>query len=354
MELYLLDYNFRPNMVIEEYESLIWTDRYNGHGDFQLTIKDHYMLTNNLTSMQCLGFSESEHIMMIETIDVQSQEDGYDKVTLSGRSLEAFIENRNNMGSGNPEPITRTGTHAQIALWFIERYCVNPTTAMPENVIPNLKIVDASAASGVRPTVTLTINRGNMYDIVKEVLDGGGLGFKIYLDPTDSKLGFMVYDSLDRSNPTTQYYMEYSSDNDNLIQARSLDSVSNWVNNLRAVGNKAQVDVFASGWELIATGWSRRTKVVKYDVGSADTTTAQDIAKLRALGALELAKQQNRHIRMIEGDIPQDSWDKVFFGVGDVVMVKDKYGKRTKSQIVERIWSVDANGPKLTPTFEAV
>ena len=67
-----------------------------------------------------------------------------------------------------------------------------------------------------------------------------------------------------------------------------------------------------------------------------------------------LLEENNRYIYAIDGAIPQNAWNDTYFNLGDIVMVRDTFGRRVKSQITEVIYSSDSTGQKIYPTFEAV
>lgn len=349
MEIYRLDADFRNQYLVEDFESCVWTDRWDTPGDFKLVLKSHHLFTEKLNSWKFLGSSVSNRVMMIETADIQKQTDQFDKVTLTGRSIEAMLEHRDNKRGDAKQPETVTGTVEGQARFFVNKYCVNEATAGAVNVIPKLSAPNLGLGG---PTVTDSFDRGNILTIVQNIAQTYGYGFGIIRSMGD--LLFMMFDSEDYSDPSnTLLYKEYSADNDTLLNISSLESISNYKNHARVLGNKAGVDVYAAGTPSSVSGFDRRTIVLTYSVGDDTTTIAQDEAVLRSLGKQALASRQYRYGKFIEGEIPQ-VWDDVSFGLGNIVMTKDNYGIRAKARISEQVWTSDANGTKYLPTFEAL
>lgn len=92
-----------------------------------------------------------------------------------------------------------------------------------------------------------------------------------------------------------------------------------------------------------------------YEPGEGDpppTTIAQDQADLIERGKSALREQANRYQRLVNGDVPTANWNATYYGLGDIVWVKDNEGVKTKMRISEQIWSLDKTGEKRTPTFE--
>ena len=77
MELLVLNTAFESIAVVDTYESLIWTDRYNAYGDFEIFFAMDTGLLEYLKEDNYLWLKESEHCMIIEEIKIDSDtEDG--------------------------------------------------------------------------------------------------------------------------------------------------------------------------------------------------------------------------------------------------------------------------------------
>ncbi len=89
MEVHVLDNYSRPYKLIDEFESCIWTERYTEPGDFKLVLpatqENIGAFYPGLTLVQC---NVSPETMVVETREVA---DGL--VTVTGRTIEIFLEN---------------------------------------------------------------------------------------------------------------------------------------------------------------------------------------------------------------------------------------------------------------------
>ena len=94
MDLIVLDESFDPVAVIDEFESSIWTDRYNIHGDFEIYTLVSDVMISALRKNYYLIDDGSEHDMIIEDIRIETDVEEGDKLIVTGRSLETIIERR--------------------------------------------------------------------------------------------------------------------------------------------------------------------------------------------------------------------------------------------------------------------
>lgn len=65
MELLVLNTDFEAIAVIDEYESLIWVDRYDSYGDFELVFAMDTALLDILKEDYYIQLKESEHCMIM-------------------------------------------------------------------------------------------------------------------------------------------------------------------------------------------------------------------------------------------------------------------------------------------------
>ena len=94
MIVYLLDKNFKKVKLIDEYISLIWTDRYNEAGDFELYLDASLENVKTFQIGMYLSSTSSEHMMIIETVEIKSDIEDGSKLIVSGRSLESILSRR--------------------------------------------------------------------------------------------------------------------------------------------------------------------------------------------------------------------------------------------------------------------
>lgn len=94
MELYILNTVFESVAVIDWFESLIWSDRYDQAGDMELYMAMQNSLLNFLKQDFYIWTADSEHTMIIEDINITSDTEDGNKLLVTGRSLESILERR--------------------------------------------------------------------------------------------------------------------------------------------------------------------------------------------------------------------------------------------------------------------
>lgn len=349
MDLYSTDTTFLPKTIIENYESLVWTDRYAACGDFSMVIPWSFSLAQDLKNYKYLIHSETNQIMMVETVN-KDREGPTSKGTLvkiTGRSLEAFLDFRSNKTFALQESEVVTGRRGQIANHFVNTTCV--TSPVSGDNIPGLTLM-TPPTTGL--TVTLTVPRGPIYSMVKQILDADNLGFKLYRGVTAGELLWKVYEGVDWSGDVSPtLYREFSPDNDSLEDITSLESIANYKNHIIMIGDKASIQFF-DGLSTSLVGLTRRTIVVDaHDIGPDTTTTIPEDQAALTLRSYEVHKMdENKYVQLVDGQVPPGHP----FELGDIVWLQDSFGMKTLSRITEKIWTSDATGVKRIPTFEAM
>lgn len=94
MELYVLDSQFQRIEVIDKFQSLIWTERFQDYGDFELILHSTKSLRNLLTIGAKVSINKSNRIMIIEEVENRKLNDGYKILIVKGSSLEKILDDR--------------------------------------------------------------------------------------------------------------------------------------------------------------------------------------------------------------------------------------------------------------------
>lgn len=114
MELMTLDSSFQPNNLVENYESLIWTERYSSYGDFEVTSGDVRTMLNLLPRESYVGLRESTVPMIVENHKITKGPRQAPMISVTGRSFETVLERRASVRT----PLT-TGTAGALFPWNI-------------------------------------------------------------------------------------------------------------------------------------------------------------------------------------------------------------------------------------------
>ena len=94
MDVTILNTNLDAVSIVDTYESFIWTDRYYAYGDFELYEAMREGLLDYIKQDYYLQSKESEHVMIVEKIQITSDTEDGNHVTVTGRSLESILDRR--------------------------------------------------------------------------------------------------------------------------------------------------------------------------------------------------------------------------------------------------------------------
>lgn len=184
--------NFDVISIIDAYYSVIWVDRYNDCGEFELVLPadDKYIL--GLKEDDILVSNESESIMVIEKINIQ-QEETSTKLYLSGQSIESFLRRRiiyektffNGQNiSKYPDPLNDPSMVVNAISSLLEKSffgTYDPDNLRSTNAIDTNVYVDGTLEQG-HPFLSMFVNayiyNQNLYDVISDICKQLNIGFK--------------------------------------------------------------------------------------------------------------------------------------------------------------------------------
>src|ERR1700749_556394 len=94
MEYYILDSELRRDSLIEGFNSLIWTERMQTPGDFQIVTKTTPAAKALYIKDTLLGRKDSQYVMKIDTVQTAVDDDGNNLLTVKGSSFEKLLGDR--------------------------------------------------------------------------------------------------------------------------------------------------------------------------------------------------------------------------------------------------------------------
>ena len=219
MEPIILNTNLEAIHVLDSFESFIWTERYSGHGEFEIYIPATEELLNKLQQDYYVTLKESDKVMIIEDRRIEWDAETGAYLIISGKSLESIPDRRVIL-----EQTAITGNLQNGIQTLLNESIISPTDA--NRTISNF-IFTASADTDI---TSLTIDTqylfDNLYSVIKEICDAENLGFKITLNTSDQFV-FELYSGKDRSyDQLTLPYVVFSPDFDNILNGEYENSKS--------------------------------------------------------------------------------------------------------------------------------
>ena len=354
MDILVCNTKFRPLAIIDAYESFIWTDRYDKYGDFELYmtisgefpdyIKQDYYLINN----------ESEHVMIIEKIEIKTDPEEGTHVTITGRSLESILDRRIVWGRKSIDGSLQNGIKT-----LLTENIISPSNSTRR--IGNF-IFEASTDSAITGlTIDAQYTGDNLYDVITKICSERGIGFKITLNDSNQFV-FKLYSGVDRSyNQTTYPYVVFSPNFDNILNSNYIESKSALKNITLVAGEgEGSERKFETVGDTSVAGLNRRelftdARDISSDLGDGRVLSASEYsAKLNQRGNEKLS--ENAEVSSFEGEAETTTMFRYgeHFFMGDIVQVANEYGHETPARVIELVQSVDVEGTTTYPTFKSI
>ena len=341
MDIFVMNDHFETISIIDSYESVIWTDRYIGHGDFEIYAPFSFDLLNKVKQDYYLTVLNSEHVMIVESVEILSDTDKGNRLKITGRSLESILDRRIMWST-----IRYTGSLQDSIQSILMNALINPQ--ITERKIDNF-IFEATDDERI---TSLTIDEEftddqNVYDVIVALCERNYIGYKVTLND-QNQFVFKLYMGEDRSyDQLTNPYVVFSPNYENIINSNYIDSVEKMKNITLVVGSQTSLTV-GSGEGLLR-------REIYTDGQGIQPEEVQDYNEaLRRLGNYTL--QDNSRVKNFEGEV--DAVRMFVYGedffIGDIVQISNEYGIEGSARVMEFIKSDDASGSKAYPTFEAI
>lgn len=349
MLIYTLDEHYQPDQILESFESFIWTERYNQHGDFQIVMVDDTQSRELLKVDRLIGHSETDWAMFIESINPAKDANGRSIITAKGRSLTLILSRRVAGPEENLSDLVLSGPPGNVVTKLMKPFTEEGGRVSSDDIIPGMSIVNVSRNAGMT-AFALTWNV--LYDAVKKVCDSKNLGFKIVIGEKPKTLDFYVYQGIFRE------LVEFGDALDNLTDVQEIISTEDHYNvvYLRPKDSNTVAAVAMEDGNIHIRGLSRRVLYADAsDIDPTKYTPAQLTEVLHQRGREILAA--HKPVNAIDGSVSADSLYKynVDYKLGDTVDVYGlNRGQITRNMIVEYIWAWDGEGLRGYPTYEVV
>lgn len=352
MELTVLNKNLETIAIIDTFESLIWSDRYNSAGDFELYCPMSLDILNVAKQDYYLSCEESEHLMIIEEILITTDVENGNHLTITGSSLESILNRRIIWGQkvieGNVQDVIHT---------LLDENMINPTIV--ERKIDNFIFEDGNDERITSLNISAQYMGDNLYDAIYAICEQYQIGFKITLNE-NMQFVFKLYKGLDRSYEQSENpYVVFSPDFDNIINSSYLES-RKCLKNVVLVAGEGEGSSQKSTVVAIdsSSGLERReifedASSISTNVGSGQTLTEEKYKEQLEQKGLEVLADYT-DIIAFEGEIEATRMFKYGedFFIGDIVQIANEYGHERQVYISEFVMSQNEQGISMYPTFK--
>lgn len=394
--------NFIPKDVVDEFQSVIWTERYSAAGEVQLKVPGSPYYLDMLKEGTYLGLVGSKEVMELQT---DSLEDGM--LTVVGKTLANFLDNRIHWaksrkedGSSDPDqPIgdytTATGADIKLGPLLadrVEKMVISPVPLTGGAVWDKMNLdwerdkidyleLGAVDAGGVAQRWTVPV--GPLYSVLQPLAEQDGLGFTLYLESADAEIGYVLkfatYRGVDRSSAQdVNDLIRLTPNMDTLTGLKEIKSIDGYKNVVYVVYEN-EVSIHYEDPSNIPEGLNRRvmvrdatgepigtTKVFDamatrggptFYGGSYQRTVVglADKVKFREQNAKD-ALANNNYIRAVDGQVSQSNEYKfgVHYGMGDILELQGLTGILQNARVTEYIRAQDQTGEREYPTLSVI
>lgn len=351
MNILILDKTFQTVAIVDYFESVLWNDRYAKSGDFEIYTTPDSDIVSFVSNGYYLWNKESEHQMIMERIVVSSENDGGNKLIVSGRSLESILDRRILW-----DKTTLNGNLQNEIKRLLNENFINPTD--PNRKIENMVFLDSTDEKITSLTIdSLECEAGKeIYDIVEGLCDTYKIGFKLIMDD-DYNFVFSLYCGEDRSyNQEGNPYITFSKKYQNLIDSEYVEDSKDYKTLTLVVHENGEGELRSETTVSISddTGLYRREIFTTANNIEDSDTPEQILTKMIHDGRETL--NENRVQKDFECELDPKQvfvYGKDFY-LGDVVQVVDSYGIEFRARVTEYMRSYSDSGIEEYPSFEVV
>ena len=204
------DTTFENIGEVNQYDSLIWPDKFNGYASFELWApiteeNSEYFKKGNI--LWCGG----DNAAVVEIVKSAIDDKGTKTFNVKGRTLEMFFTTRIIWGTYNA-----SNKYASTAMYdIVNQNCINPTNASRK--IPYLECAEDKQLGG---KMSVQKTGGEVYDTLTTIASSKDLGFNVLFRPKEKKLIFEVVAGVDRTIEQSEVDpVEFSTDLEDILSS---------------------------------------------------------------------------------------------------------------------------------------
>lgn len=350
MFYYILDTEFKSVMLIDSFESTIWTDRYREEGDFEVFLFPSKEIIANAKDDYYLYNPSSEHLMIIERQEITTDVEEGARFIVTGHSLESILKRRIVWSQ-----TTISGSLQNGIKKLIDENIINPEVEARK--ISNFVFKESSDTAITKLKHEQQYTGDILYDVIKNLCELYDIGFKIIYNFETGNFEFSLYKGTDRSyNQNRNPYVIFSPNYENIINSDYTHGIEDYKNVTRIGGEGTGVDRVMADYGT-AYGLTRReifTDARDVSKKNDDGTQLSDDEYTNLLQ--QRGKEKLSEYIIKEGFEGEVEASKMFvygqdFFLGDCVQVENEFGISGTSLVSEIVFSQDESGETIYPTF---
>ena len=337
----------------------MWTERYRDAGEFEIVDQVSSGLMTFLPLGTLISHMNSSEIMFVENHEIIDDESEDPTIKVTGRSLEAYLENRivgsnkiraNSIFAGYSLAVATTWAQA---VTLINDHIAN--SSYPNDVITELSAI--SAVSGITGTSEARIvNPDTVYKAVMDLLNIDDCGIKVIRknnfglpNGSTTQNTLCIHNGVNRTNTVIFSWKE-----GDLDAADYLWTDKPMKNSAMVVGRYVNTFVDTAGMN----NYNRKTMLVDgSDIDGNLTAPPTGTALTTIVGQMQTrgrqALQSQNRITITRADISDISkyHYRTDFSVGDLVSLDGNFGQIATMRVTEYVEIQDETGQSGHPTL---
>lgn len=374
MEFMVLDKNYDGIAMIDTFTSAIWTVRYDEAGDFEIYTPVRLDYIQVMQIGNYLWNRDSDRLMVIETVEIETDAEEGPQLIVTGRSLESILDRRIVTSSQN-----FSGNLQSVLFAIIQNEVISSDETRQ---IPGFSLKANSDSRITSISISeLSIRGENVYDVVCSLCQANKVGWRILPKGTGG-FEFELYVGTDRSYAqSVNPYATFSPSFENLLNSNYIKSFKSYKNSIYAVGTyqkevilqnkykddngewvveeqttyeEAEVVTWQYSETATPSGLARREMFID-NGGVNDGEQGGEYATWNAVNKEKAIAELGEHqtTTAFEGEL-EATRQYIYgedFNIGDIVQVENEFGITGTVYISEIVFSQDVNGITITPTF---
>lgn len=345
MIVYILDKDFNRVDIISDYISLIWTDRWNTFGDFEIHLPTSPRYTK-INPGTVLTMSESPTPMMIETVIRKEKE-----LMFKGRSLEHIAQY-----IYFKTPFISRGSYERVAVDIFNRATLFDNHQVTFDRDLDLSIFSITLGTERLGKVVYETDDDSVFDQFKKILDINNSGYTLSSHKKDFASWNIRVDCL-----KTNDNVALSTSLNDFEYFENVKSITNYRNRayvryIQANGEEAYIQVSNSQFAgQVNLPWEYSSRMVLVDATNINRedylSDVDHFLAVTAYGRAELSKYRFEHA--FDGKLNPNMRYKYGrdYRLGDFIPVFNEDQKHL-ALVKEYIWSATTDSIEEYPTLE--
>lgn len=359
MDIMVLNQNFESIYLLDAYKSMIWTERYNQAGDFEIYTEVSGEVLKYVEKDCYLSIKESDRTMIVSDIQIISDRETGNFIKITGYSLEKILDRRIVWGLKTLNTNLQNGIKT-----LLNESIISPSDSSRR--ISNFVFQEVTNSKITNIKLDKQYTGDNIYTIITDLCSENDVGFKLLLN-NSNQFVFSLYTGVDRSYDNTENpYVIFSPSFENLVESNYYDTNIDLKTVTLVAGEDSGNDrKYLTYNPSSETGLKRRELFTDardiqseyYDENNEKhvMTEAEYNNALQTRGKEKLGEY--KALTLFEGEVePYNSFVyKKDYYLGDIVQIENEYTFGGIARITEVVTSHDdSNGYSIYPTFEMI